>query len=156
MTCDIPVAFLQSNWLEDNPCLKQYKTCTKSYRELMYGKLNKAVYGTLSGAILFYEKLVIQLLQWDFEMNPYDQCTFNNMIDGNQLIINFHIDDLHVSSEHKQDIKNFLFDLNEAFKTDFKELTIYQDKLHDYLGINIDYSWKDYVNSLCTIVLRIY
>ena len=37
----------------------------------MYGKLTKAVYGTLLGAVLFYEKLKKRLEDWDLEQNPY-------------------------------------------------------------------------------------
>ena len=73
VTCDIPGAFLQSEWPKDkpmylkfdgimvdmlieiNPNLKQYMINRRGYK-LMYGQLNKAVYGTLLGAILFYSK----------------------------------------------------------------------------------------------------
>lgn len=52
--------------LEIYPTLKE---------KFMYYKLDKAVYGTLLGAILLYEKLATQLHKWDFIMNPYDTCT---------------------------------------------------------------------------------
>jgi hypothetical protein len=60
----------------------------------MYAKLTKAVYGTLLGAILFYEKLSKQLIDWGYKPNCYDRCTFSKMIDGNQVTIQFHADDL--------------------------------------------------------------
>lgn len=53
----------------------------------MYGKLNKAVYGILLETILFHEKLITQLHNWDFIMNPYDNCTLNNMVNRKQLKI---------------------------------------------------------------------
>ena len=74
VTCNIPGVFLQSECpkekltylkfdgimvdmlVEINPNLKQYMINRKGYK-LMYGKLDKAVYGTLLGAILVYEKL---------------------------------------------------------------------------------------------------
>ena len=40
-----------------------------------YGKLEKAVYGTIIGAILFYNKLSQQLEDWGFKKNNYDECT---------------------------------------------------------------------------------
>ena len=44
---------------------------TSNGRNLIYGKLNKVVYGTLLGAILFYEKLGGQFLDWGFEINEH-------------------------------------------------------------------------------------
>ena len=95
ITCNIPGAFLQSEWPKDkptyikfegkmvdalcdiDPSLKEYIIKTRNNRKLMYGELNKAVYGTLLGAILFYEKLAGKLVEWGYEINPYDPCTFN-------------------------------------------------------------------------------
>jgi len=48
----------------------------------MHDDLTKAIYGTLLGAVLIYKKLKKQLEDWDFEQNPYDECTFNKMVDG--------------------------------------------------------------------------
>ena len=48
-------------------------------------------YGTLLGAILFYEKLSKQLVDWGYEPKCYDRCTFNKMDDGNQITIQFHV-----------------------------------------------------------------
>ena len=53
----------------------------------MFGKLDKAVYDTLLGAILFYEKLAVQLHKWGYIMNPYDACTFNKMVNGKQITV---------------------------------------------------------------------
>jgi hypothetical protein len=55
------------------------------------------VYGTLLGAILFYEKLTKQLEEWGYEPNCYDRCTFNKMVNGSQITIQFHVDDLKLS-----------------------------------------------------------
>jgi len=54
---------------------------TKTGKKIMYGKLTKAIYGTLLGAILFYEKLKNQLEDCGFEQNPYDECAFK-MVDS--------------------------------------------------------------------------
>ena len=60
--------------LEIDPTLKE-RIITKGKYRLMYIRLDKAVYGTLLGAISVYEKLARQLYEWDFIMNPYDACT---------------------------------------------------------------------------------
>ena len=79
ITCDIPGAFLQADWPDNRDCYIKFTgvmvdmiceinpeyeknvIITKKGKKLMYGKLTKAVYGTLLGAILFYEKLKKQL-----------------------------------------------------------------------------------------------
>ena len=53
----------------------------------MFGKLNEAVYGTLLRAILFYEKLAVQLHNWGYIMNRYNACTFNKMVNDKQTTV---------------------------------------------------------------------
>ena len=47
-------------------------------REVLVGKVTKAIHGTLLGAVLFYNKLKGALTKMGFEMNDYDGCTFKN------------------------------------------------------------------------------
>ena len=101
VTCNILGAFLQANWLEDNNCYSKFEglmvkmickidssyekyvlTNKTTGKKRLYGKLTKAVYGMLLGAILFYQKLSDQLYEWGYGQNPYDPCTFNKTIDG--------------------------------------------------------------------------
>ena len=105
VTCDIPGAFLQLDWPKDkrnylgfdqtmvdmlcktDNILKDKVVWTKNGNKFMFGKLDKAVYGTLLGAILFYEKLAVQLHNWGYIMNPYNACTFNKMVNGKQITV---------------------------------------------------------------------
>ena len=77
VTCDIQGAFLQLDQPTDKPTylrfdgtmvdmlceidngLKDKIIHTKNGQKFMFGKFYKAVYGTLLGAILFYEKLAV-------------------------------------------------------------------------------------------------
>ena len=82
VTCNIPGAFIQADWLEDtnyflkfeglmvkmiceiNQSYEKYVLTIKTTgKKRLYGKLTKAVYGTLLGAILFYQKLSGQLYE---------------------------------------------------------------------------------------------
>ena len=81
-------------------------------------KLDKAVYGTLLGAILFYEKLAVQLHDWGYVMNPYNACMFNKMVNGKQITVQFFIGDLHTSCKNMSTIEGLIKDLNNKFKTD--------------------------------------
>jgi hypothetical protein len=67
VTCDIPGAFLQADWPADQDCYLKLvdMICQIDYKynknvihrgnkKVIFAKLNKAVYRTLLGAILFY------------------------------------------------------------------------------------------------------
>eukprot|EP00957_Ditylum_brightwellii_P172568 13137444-Ditylum_brightwellii.AAC.2 len=53
-------------------------------------------------ALFFYRKLSGELIENGFEIKPYSQCVANNMIDGKQLTVTWHVDDLEVSHKKKQ------------------------------------------------------
>ena len=93
------------------------------------------------GAILFYEKLKKQLEDWDFEQNPYDECTFNKMVDGEQLTVQFHVDDLKASHMDQAVLDKLMCDLKAIFGEQ-KPLADTQGTIHEYLEMTIDYSEK--------------
>ena len=59
--------------------------------------MNKAMYGLLRSALLFYKKLVADLKGIGFNLNPYDPCVANREVNGSQQTVIFHVDDLHCS-----------------------------------------------------------
>ena len=63
----------------------------------MYVRLQKALYGCLKSALLFYETLVGDLESYGFKINLYDPCVANKMIGGEQLIVCWYMDDLKIS-----------------------------------------------------------
>ena len=44
-------------------------------------------------------------------MNDYDMCTFNKMVDGEQLTVQFHVDDLKASHKDQKVLDDFLDNL---------------------------------------------
>ena len=54
-------------------------------KPVLYVRLQKALYGCLKSALLFYEKEVGNLEAYGFKINPYDPCVANKMICGKQL-----------------------------------------------------------------------
>jgi hypothetical protein len=67
------------------------------------------------------------------------------MIEGNQITIQFHVDDLKISHVKQSVIDLVLLDLNNKFGTLKKPLAATTGDIHDYLGITINYSEKDKV-----------
>ena len=164
VTIDIPGAFLQGDWpgeehpghikfsglmvemlCEIDPSLEEYIIWSSDgKRKFLYGELKKAVYGTLLAAIIFYNKLSDYLIKEGFTPNEYDECTFNKIVNGNQLMVQFHVDDLKISHKENGPINEFLSGLRDEFGQE-DELTENTGLVHDYLGMTIDYSLKDKV-----------
>ena len=64
----------------------------------MYCKLNKALYGTVEAARLWYDLVVKTLTDNGFVMNEDDNCVFNKTINCSQCTILFHVDDFLIRS----------------------------------------------------------
>jgi hypothetical protein len=96
VTADVPGAFLHTD-NKDYIRLKMVgmlaelmvKTNPKSYRQyvilekgmsVLYLRLQKALYGMMKSALLFYRKLVSELREMGFELNPYDPCVANKTV----------------------------------------------------------------------------
>ena len=65
-------------------------------------------------------------------------CTFNKMVNGEQITVQFHVDDLKVSHKEESVLEDFLGDLRSEFGQEDK-LTENTGLVHEYLGITIDY-----------------
>ena len=63
-------------------------------KKVLYVRLKRALYGLLKSALLFYRKLCGDLKRMGFELNPYDPCVANKVVNGSQLTVCWHVDDL--------------------------------------------------------------
>jgi hypothetical protein len=57
-----------------------YITLEPNNQLVLYMKLQKALYGFLRSALLCYKKCFEDLESKDFELNPYDPCVANIII----------------------------------------------------------------------------
>ena len=76
---------------------REYVTTSKKGVPVLYVKLDKALYGMLRVALLFYKKLRRDLEEMGFVINPYDPCVANKMLNGKQMTVCWHVDDLLVT-----------------------------------------------------------
>ncbi len=112
-TCNFPGAFLQA----DNPdyvlmrldrilaelmvkiapkLYRRFITMNAKGKSVLYIQLEKAVYGMMKSALLFYRKLVADLVSLGFTINPYDPCIANKIIHDKQMTVCWHVDDLFI------------------------------------------------------------
>ena len=56
-----------------------------------------SLYGIMKAALLFYINFVENLESAGFQLNPYDPCVENKIVDGAQLTVVWHVDDIKAS-----------------------------------------------------------
>lgn len=83
---------------------RPYVTIGKNGKAILYVVLQKALYGCLKSALLFYKKLVADLMEEGFELNLYEPCIANKMVNGKQFTIIWHVDDLKLSHVNEKEV----------------------------------------------------
>ena len=64
----------------------------------------------------FGEKLWSKLInEWKIVPNKYDKCMVNEMVEGKQLTVAWHVDDLKLSHVDENAIEEFLHDMESEF-----------------------------------------
>ena len=101
---------------------------------MLYVRLSKALYGMLRAALLFYKILRSDLENMGFKINPYDPCVANKMVNGHQITICWHVDDLKVSHRDDNAVTALAEKLAEIYGPN---TTVSCGKLHEYLGMDI-------------------
>ena len=87
---------------------RKYVTTNAKGKAVLYVQLEKAVCRMMKSALLFYCKLVADLTSLGYEINPYDPCVANKIINGKQMTICWHVDDLFIGHVESSVVKDFL------------------------------------------------
>ncbi len=77
-----------------------------------------------------------------FEVNPYDPCIVNKMVNGSQMTVRWYVNDLMISHSSGEAILQILRALKDIYGDNLAEST---GKIHDYLGMTFDFSLQDEV-----------
>jgi hypothetical protein len=116
--------------------------CHENGKKVLYLKLLKALYGCVQSALLWY-KLFSTTLQGDgFDLNPYDTCVANKIIDGKQCTIAWYVDDNKLS--HADD--NVVTNIIETIEGRFGKMTVTRGKDHVFLEMDISFLDKGTVS----------
>ncbi len=92
----------------------------------------------MKSALLFYRKLVLELKKMGFEINPYDPCVANKMVNGTQMMIRWQVDDLMMSHVSCDEIMKIVQEIKNIYG---ENLIKNVGKVHDYLGMTFDFSF---------------
>jgi hypothetical protein len=113
----------------------------KNGSKILYVHVQKAIYGMLQSALLFYKKLRSDLESIGFIINPYDPCVANRIINGTQHTVVWHVDDLKSSHKLASVNDNFHNWLNKIYgNKKIGTVKAVREKVHKYLGMTLDYS----------------
>ena len=175
-TVNIPGAFMQGEQDETvhmrlegtlaelltkcDPKLYCQYVVTENNKPVLYVELIKALYGTLRAALIFWRKLTAKLIEWGFTINPYDWCVANKQINGQQCTFVWHVDDMKISHADSRVVDTIINILEQEFGKE-APLTICRGKIHDYLGMTLDFSiagkvqirMEEYITNMLTELL---
>ena len=169
---DIPNAFVQTNHKGQTMIMKikgqlahiLVEVAPEIYEEylteedgvpVLYVELLKALYRMMESSLLFYKKLVKDIQEQGFKVNPYDPCMVNKMVNRKQLILTWHVDDLKAFHVDKKVIDEFIQWIHDKYK-DFMKAKPSRGKKCGYLAMLLDYSspgvvkidMSDYIKSM--------
>ena len=101
--------------------------------KVIYVKLLKAMYGTLTAPILWYKMFANTLLEDGFTLNPYDACVANKMVNDHQMTVCWYVDDLKVSHVQQTEVKAMM----DKLENRFGKMSITYGAEQQYLGMDL-------------------
>ena len=106
---------------------------------------------TLRLALLFYKQLRGDLENMGFEINPYNPCVANKMINGSQMTVTWHVDDLKISHKESDEVTKFIRELGQLYDND---LSVCRGNAHSDLGMHVDHSTSGTVKISMILYLK--
>jgi hypothetical protein len=153
MSCDVGGAFLHTIWpkVKGRQAVHLDRICTifllelrPEYREYVQPdgtlimELDRALYGLIQSAKLWYDRLCDVLKGAGYVMNPVDPCVWNKGVGDEQSTVLFHVDDLSCSCKNLETLK----DLETLLISEFGEehIKCQWGDVHEYLGMLFKYN----------------
>jgi hypothetical protein len=106
--------------------------------------MQNALYGTMVASLLYYRKFTKSLIGRGFELNPYDPCVANKIIEGKQMTICFHVDDCKLSHHNPKVMDKTISWLRKEYEYIFEDgsgkMTVSRGNIHKYLGMTLDFT----------------
>jgi hypothetical protein len=160
MTADVPNAFVQTEidrggvriimkirgplvdmLLEIDQTTYQDYVVYENGKKVLYVRMLKALYGMLVSSLLYYKKFKKDIESIGFQINPYDPCVANRVVNGKQQTVTWHVDDLKSSHEDPKVNDKFLEWLQQMYGNDgIAKVKAVRGPRHDYLAMILDFS----------------
>jgi hypothetical protein len=122
----------------------KYVIINSKGQKVLYVCLLNTLYSIMKAALLYYQRFVQDLLSINFIINPYDPCVANKFVKHKQLTVVWHVDDLKVSHRNPAIVTKMADWLKATYERLFDDgsgkMQISRGKIHEYLGMTLDYS----------------
>ena len=122
----------------------KYVIINKKGETVLYVRLLNALCGIMKAALLYYQRFVKDLKSIGFTINPYDPCVANKTVQGKQLTVVWHVDDLKVSHVNPAVVTQMADWLKKTYQRLFEdgtgEMSIARGKVHECLGMTLDFT----------------
>jgi hypothetical protein len=102
------VGMLAELMVKTNPRLYRKYIVLEKGRSILYLQLQKALYGMMKSAL-------------GFQINPYNPCIVNKMVDGLQMTIRWHVDDLMISHLKHEEIMQVVQQIKDIYGDNLKK-----------------------------------
>lgn len=106
--------------------------------KVLYVRLIKAFYDCVKSALLWHDMFHGTLKEMGFEINPYNPCVANCMMEGKQCTIAWYVDDNKISHVNPDVVTKVIGKIKERFG----KMTVTRGKEHVFLGMSIRYTDK--------------
>ncbi len=123
-----------------------YVFMNESGQKVLIVECLNAIYGMMVAALLYYKKCVKSLTKQGFKLDPYDGCVANKIVKGKQITICFYVEDCKISYENSKVVDETTKWLQADYESIFKDgsgvMKVHLGKVHKYLGMSLDFSYK--------------
>jgi hypothetical protein len=117
---------------------RKYVMVDRKGTKILYGKLQKALYGLMRLGLLFYRKLRNEFEKYGLIVDSYNPCVANKTTeDGNQLTVVWHVDNLMALCMDDFELTKFSCYLAKIYGP---KLSMHTGREHDYLGVDMEFN----------------
>jgi hypothetical protein len=107
-------------------------------KNTIYLMLKRALYGCIKSALLFWENLSGKLIMRGYELNGYDRCVANKIINNAQITIIWHVDDLKICHACKEVLEQEI----KCLESMYGPLVGSIGSMYTYLGMDMCFEGK--------------
>ena len=168
-TIDIGSAYLNASMPKDDPAKLVFMRISKEVSHIMAEldkafllfvnsdgtlivELDRALYGCIESALLWFRELSGFLARHGFKPNPYDPCVMNRKCKTGSATLGIYVDDILLTCSHPTLASIIIQELED----EYKQLKVTRGLTHNYLGMVLDFSDKGVVHvSQCGMIEEI-
>jgi hypothetical protein len=162
VTADVPVAYLHADNSAHNITMTLERDIAEALIRIdqtyaqyqlpdgsLVVKLQRALYGCIESARLWYNLLRSILETAGYVVNPLDPCIMNRTVNGVQCTVVIYVDDLMFTCKDHRVIRDTIAQLEARLGSTLK---VTEGKVHSYLGITWDFT----VPGKCSVTMTGY